>query len=110
MDINNNIFNLVKSLTNTEEFLEMKNAKKSISPNSKESAALKQFEQMHEQLNNKNLSEAQMKGLMNRLNEEYENMMKMPGLKQYFSAQNKFNKLLDYVWANINLNIKSNLK
>ncbi len=109
MELNQAINQLVNALANSTEFNNLRKATQDVKKNTQTKNAFDQFQQKQELLYSNKLSQGDMDKLMNELNNDYERLIQNPQLKNYFSASEAFNNLLNTVMNAVNETLSKNL-
>lgn len=102
MSLNCAILNLVNELKNSNEYKDMQSIANKITKNSELNKKLSDFNNKNKILYTANLSKREIDSKITEITEDYNNLLKIRELKEYFKAGEKFNILMNSVIKELN--------
>ena len=110
MDVRDGLRALEGYLSATPEFNALKQAKAALNKDPSAAALLAQFQSKQKAAYSQNGSPEQLQRYMAQLSSEYENLMKVPLIRQYYTAADTFNNLLGQVVQQLNTSLEALLE
>jgi cell fate (sporulation/competence/biofilm development) regulator YlbF (YheA/YmcA/DUF963 family) len=109
MDLDDAVQNMIKSLSDSKEFAELKEATGSMRCNPVAMSCLKDFQRKKIQLQEIGLSSRLLQPAVDELTDEFEKLNSVPELKKYFEYVDIFNELMFSVIKKINQTLEKEL-
>lgn len=102
MDINDAIGRLTQALTNTKEFIELKQARAVIDSNPKSVEVLDKLQKKQELIYNGSVSPDKLPQYMKEVDSDYRTLAQIAEIGRYFKASEDFSRLITNVFNEIN--------
>lgn len=109
MDINDAIGRLTQALTNTKEFIELKQARAVINSSQKSVEVLEKLQKKQELIYNGSVSQDKLPQYMKEVDSDYRTLSQIPEIGRYFTASEDFSRLITNVFNEINSSVEKKM-
>lgn len=109
MDLYTSLSHLENYLSNTVEFLELKNAKQVIGSKPNINSLITNFKQKQNSIYYEKLSNTELTKIMDELEFDFTKLSKIPEINRYFNAVDRFNQIISNVMKELNTSLEFKL-